>query len=383
MSQLHLLSQIHVTMGQRVYTLAELAGLSPADGAAWSENTRQTVRFCQQWLSGQAEFTVNTSGSTGAPKPIVLQRRQMESSARLTGQALALQPGQSALVCLPTAYIAGRMMLVRGFVLGLHMTVVEPSSNPLVDVPSDVHFDFTALVPLQLQTILEGAPQQLAILQQMQAILIGGGPVSAALQQQLQRVQAPIYHTYGMTETVTHIALRRLNGPRAADAFTPLPGVELAQDARGCLTIRSAVTLGQTVVTNDRVTLRDDGTFVWLGRLDNVINTGGVKVQVEKVENALEQLLLGYEDDALARRRFFVAGLPDERLGQMVSVIMEGEALEAGVEEALKAALAARLERFAVPRRFCYVPQLSETPTGKIDRIASLQRALNTFAGAT
>ncbi|MEZ4707518.1 MAG: AMP-binding protein [Caldilineaceae bacterium] len=368
-------SQSHLLLNGRVYDYAELTvGSSADESAALSENAAATLEFCQQWLSGQDEFVINTSGSTGAPKPITLRREQMATSARATGQALSLQAGQSALVCLPTRYIAGRMMLVRGFVLGLHMTVVEPSSNPLAALPADAHFDFTALTPLQLHTILNGPPEQWVILERMWAILIGGGPISAALHHQLQHITAPLYHTYGMTETVTHIALRRLNGPQASDAFAPLPGVALGVDGRGCLTIRSAVTLGETVVTNDHVELRADGSFVWLGRLDNVINSGGVKVQVEKVESALEQVLFEFGDAELARRRFFVGALPDERLGQMVAVIMEGEPLGEQRENALKTALSRKVTRFEIPRRFCYLPQLCETPTGKIDRPQNLMQ---------
>ncbi|MEZ4661604.1 MAG: AMP-binding protein [Caldilineaceae bacterium] len=368
-------SQSHLILNGRVYDYAELAaGSSAHKNAVLSENAAATLQFCQQWLAGQDEFVINTSGSTGAPKPITLLREQMEASARATGQALGLHAGQRALICLPTRYIAGRMMLVRGFALGLHMTVVEPSSNPLLDLPADAHFDFTALTPMQLHTILNGPPAHWAILTRMQAILIGGGPVSAALHHQLQPITAPLYHTYGMTETVTHIALRRLNGPQASDAFTPLPGVELGLDARGCLTIRAAVTRGETVATNDHVELRADGSFVWLGRLDNVINSGGVKVQVEKVESALEQVLFEFGDEKLARRRFFVGALPDERLGQMVAVIMEGEPLGEQVENTVKVALSRKLTRFELPRQFYYLPQLCETPTGKIDRPQNLMQ---------
>ncbi|MCB9151521.1 MAG: AMP-binding protein [Caldilineaceae bacterium] len=359
-----------------------MADSAPHEALDLSENAAATLRFCRQWLSGQDAFVVNTSGSTGAPKPITLQRQQMETSARATGQALGLQAGQRALICLPTRYIAGRMMLVRGFVLGLHMTVVEPSSNPLAELPTATQFDFTALIPLQLQTILDASPAYGAILDRMQAILIGGGPVSVALHQQLQHIHAPIYHTYGMTETVTHIALRRLNGLPAADAFTPLPGVKLGLDERGCLTICGPVTLHETVVTNDHVALDADGSFVWLGRLDNVINSGGVKVQVEKVENALAQVLLARGDADLARRRFFVGALPDERLGQMVVVIMEGAPLGEPIEDALKAALKHKLDPFEIPRGYFYIPELCETPTGKIDRPQSLAQIADKFAGS-
>ncbi|MCX6050017.1 MAG: AMP-binding protein [Chloroflexi bacterium] len=355
------------------YTNDQLRHWSEATEASpISENTRDVLRFCHQWLTGATSFVINTSGSTGTPKPITLPREQMVASARRTGEALGLHPGQQALICMPTRYIAGRMMLVRGFVLGLAMTVVEPASDPLRDLSPDVHFDFTAVIPLQLQTLLNGPPHYRTILNRMQAILIGGGPVSPALQEQLQVITAPIYHTYGMTETITHIALRRLNGPQASEAFTPLAGVKLAVDGRGCLNIRSEITQDQVVQTNDIVELRQDGSFIWLGRWDNVINSGGVKVQVEKVEIALEKALHAVAPQAASQRRFFVGPLPDERLGERVVAVLEGAPLGEQLERALRESLQPLLTKYEVPRNFYYLPQFAETPTRKIDRKTTL-----------
>jgi o-succinylbenzoate---CoA ligase len=361
-----------LTIENRIYPFDELRSVLPDDTV--SENAQAALAFCRAWLSGQAEFTLHTSGSTGAPKPITVQRAQMIASAQATGQAVGLRAGQHALVCLPTQYIAGRMMLVRGLELGLTMTVVEPTSDPLAGLVADHHFDFTALVPLQLQTILAGSPDKFALLDQMHAILIGGGPVSAALLERVQVIRAPIYHTYGMTETVSHVALRRLNGPDASEDFTPLPGVQLGLDERGCLTIRAPMTRDGVLVTNDLVDLHADGSFRWLGRWDNVINSGGVKVQVEKVEAALEQVLSTVAAGCLAGRAFFVGPLPDERLGQVVTLVVEGEAWPADLQTALQAALQPHLARYEIPRRYCALPQLQRTPTGKIDRSANLRK---------
>jgi len=379
-----------LTLNDRPFTLAQLRADADAAAAAeggtnvqpqsLSENARHTLRFCRAWLGEPNAFVVHTSGSTGQPKPITLTRTQMETSSRLTGRALGLQPGDRALVCLPTRYIAGRMMLVRGFVLGLPMTVVEPSSNPLRQIADNAAFEFTALTPHQLHTMLSESPRAPSVLNHMRAILVGGGPVSTALHARIRTLAAPIYHTYGMTETVTHIALRRLNGPDASDAFTPLEGVQLDLDDRGCLTIRAPVTRGRVLHTNDRVELRPDGSFVWLGRVDNVINSGGVKVQVEPVETALEQVLHILDDGRHAERRFFVGPLPDARLGQRVAAILEGAPLSTQTEERIRKALAQTVDRYALPRTFVYLPQLVETPTGKIDRPANL-RALETHRG--
>ena len=350
-----------LTLNDKVYPFdtlpdLDLTCLNPTDG--------EIIHFCQQWLMGQAEFELMTSGSTGAPKAIRVSREQMAASARLTGQALGLQYGDSALVCLPTQYIAGRMMLVRGLELGLNLMVVTLSSNPLATLPTDSHVDFTAFVPMQLHKIIHETPSQIAILNRMKAILVGGAEVSAMLVNDLQAIHAPIYHTYGMTETVSHIALRRLNGDLADDYFRPLSKVILGQDERGCLTITSILSQHQTLITNDVVELRPDGSFRWLGRWDNVINSGGIKVQAEQVEQALARLL--------ANRRFFVGGLPQAELGHMVVAVIEGEPLLFEILTALRSQLEQNLTKYEIPRQFYFLSQFWETPTGKIDRAANL-----------
>jgi len=345
-----------------------------------SDYERHVLQFCQQWLAGQETFTLQTSGSTGQPKAIQLTRAQMVTSAHWTGQALGLRAGDRALVCLSVAYIAGMMMLVRGFELGLQVTVIEPVSRPLAQFPPTVRFDFTAMVPLQLHATLHGAPHEGAILDAMKAVLIGGAPISLALEEHSQRVQVPLYHTYGMTETVSHIALRRFNGSQRSDCFIPFDEVRLGVDARGCLTITSALTRGETLQTNDLVELQADGSFRWLGRIDNVINSGGVKVHIEKVERALEAWLLHYQTGIYAERRFFIGPLAHPRLGHAVVAVIEGEpcgdaAISAlAVETALRTHIQQALTPYEVPRKVYFVPQLLETPTGKIDRGANLQQ---------
>jgi O-succinylbenzoic acid--CoA ligase len=360
------------------YSLQQLADGSAS--AHLSPYEQRVVQFIQQWRSGQEAFVVDTSGSTGTPKPIMITRAQMVASARLTGRALGLQPGDQALVCVSVEYIAGMMMLVRGLELGLPLTIIDPVSRPLAQVAPTTRLAFTAMVPLQLQETLHGASHELAMLDGMKAILIGGAAVSRTLETQLQGVKAPLYHTYGMTETVSHIALKRLNGPRRSDRFVPIDGVRLGRDERGCLTITSVLTRGETLYTNDLVELYADGTFRWLGRLDNVINSGGIKVQIEKVETAIEAWLAQYQAGHYAERRFFVGALPDPRLGQTVVAVVEGDAFGGGptlspeMATTLRQALQPALIPYEIPRQWHFVPELLTTPTGKIDRLANLHR---------
>ncbi len=337
-----------------------------------TDTEKHTLKFCGEWLSGVERFIVSTSGSTGEPKLISITREQMALSARLTGDALNLKAGDRALVCLSPQHIAGLMMLARGLVLDLNLTIVEPSSDPFgaLDLKTSSPFDFTALVPLQLQSIL-AHPDHIDFLNKMKAVLVGGAPVSISLQNQIKNLHAPVYQTFGMTETVSHIALRRLNGPRAAEHYQTLPGVKVGQDDRGCLTINSAVTNFRNVITNDVVELTSETGFVWLGRIDNVINSGGVKVQAEKVEAAIEQIL--YELN-VEHGEFFVGGLPDERYHEKVAAVFMGQRLSAETEAALKAALAKKLNKFELPKEILYLDSAAPTPSGKIDRRATLKK---------
>lgn len=332
----------------------------------------EALAFCRAWLDGQDVFTLHTSGSTGTPKPITLTRAQMRASAHLTGQTLGLLPGDTALVCLNVRYVAGVMMLVRGLELNLPMTVIEPEANPLINLtPAADSFAFTALVPLQLQTILStGNESQLAILNGMKAILVGGAATSPALEQALQVITAPVYATYGMTETVSHIALRRLNGPDTTPFFTALAGVDLGVDDRNCLHITSAATNFERIQTNDVVDLPDPMHFRLRGRADRVINSGGVKIQPEQVEQLIQELLDQAGQNPVPR--LFVAGLPDEKLGQRVVVVSERVSLTDAQWVVTQAVIREKLGTYAVPKEWITVPQFAETPTGKIDQRATL-----------
>jgi O-succinylbenzoic acid--CoA ligase len=347
--------------------------LNPAHPDQWpvaqTPYQAEALRFCRAWLSGQTEFTLHTSGSTGTPKPIVLSRAQMQASAQLTGQTLDLQAGDAALVCLNVQYVAGIMMLVRGLELSLPMTIIEPVSNPLADFdPQNTSFAFTALVPLQLQTILDSAPDKLPILDGMKAILVGGAATSPALEQALQLIKAPVYATYGMTETVSHIALRRLNGPEATDNFTALHAVQLGTDAKNCLHITSAATGFERIQTNDVVELIGPMQFRLLGRADRIINSGGVKIQPEQVERIIQSGLKQYG----LSPRLFVAGLPDERLGQRLVAVSEGIPINTQQWEEVQAAVRTQLGPYFVPKELITVAKFTETATGKIDQKAMI-----------
>lgn len=342
---------------------------TPTPPASLNGYEARVLELLHQWLSGAQEFGQRTSGSTGEPQLILLKRRQLAASAARTGDYFDLGPGDRALVCLNCEYIGGKMMLVRGLERHLRLTVVEPHADPFAEVPADAEFDFAAFVPLQLRAML--AAGRAGRLNHMRAILVGGAGVGPGLLAEIQQLTVPVYLTYGMTETASHVALRRLNGPDASAHYRVLPGLHLDQDARGCLTVRGDVTDDQLIVTNDHIDLLDQHRFDWLGRVDFVINSGGVKVPAEKVELVLDVALaeLGHA------RRAFVAGRPDEHLGQAVIAYVEGPALPPATEQKLLVLLRERLNKYELPKGIAYVPAFQTTASGKLDRAATLRQA--------
>lgn len=257
------------------------------------------------------------------------------------------------------------MMLVRSLAIGLTIMAVEPSSNPLIRIPVDKCVQFTALVPYQVQTILESKHPHL--LNSFDSILIGGAPLDARTRERLSPFQCECYETYGMTETVSHVALRLANTSLKQPYFETLPGIEISLDDRGCLVIQADY-LGSPVVTNDLVELVGHGKFIWLGRWDSIINSGGVKVVPEKIEHQLETIFRDKGFD----HRFFIAGLPDEKLGSKVVLVLEGvqfssENLDRSLQD-----LKSVLSPYEMPRQLYSIPAFAMTPTQKIDRIQTL-----------
>lgn len=321
------------------------------------------LRFCSEWLAGKESFTVHTSGSTGKPKPILLSRRQMIASARQTIKALGLKEGANALLCINPAYIGGKMMLVRAMEHNMALTVLEAEANPLLKLPTDSSIDFTALVPLQLESILQQNHSR-AVLKKMKAVIVGGAPVSWKLRQQLQDINAPVYSTYGMTETVSHIALLHLNSGENSPYFQAFPEIRLSLDERGCLIIEGEVTDGVKIVTNDVVELADANKFRWIGRADNIINSGGVKIHPEKIENIIDN----YLKETGQSRKIFAWGIPDEKLGQKLVLFAEGEPLSVEAEKQIRDLLALKLAKYEQPKSIFYLPEFRLTPSGKIQK---------------
>jgi len=341
-------------------------GASPP--AVSGPSSQAALRLILEWKNGQQNFTFQTSGSTGSPKVISFQRSQLEASARLSIDALGLHAGLCALACLDSRFVAGAMMVVRSILADMDLLVREPSGNPLKHLTNPA--DFIALVPLQLTTILEESPE---LLDKTSTVIIGGAMLPEPVADSLSKFKPAFFATYGMTETLTHIALRRLNGAGRQTSFHPLNTVSVSADDRGCLLIE-APHLGATAVqTNDLVTWMPDGGFRIKGRADEVINSGAVKVHPANVEYVVGQVFktLGIP------RRYFVSGAPDERLHQSVCLVVEGSPLSPEITRELLAQLRKQLTSYETPRRLLFTPHFSETPTQKVDKRATLTAILD------
>ena len=304
-------------------------------------------QFISEWYSTNIEMDLKTSGSTGKPKSISVKKDWMQNSAELTRKTFGLKKGDSALLCMPMKYVAGKMMVVRALELGLDLKVVEPSSNPLKNM--DEIIDFAAMVPFQLENSLND-------LDQVKTLIVGGGQVSPKLVEKLQIESTQVYETYGMTETLTHVAIKPLNGPNISDLFRALDGIHFEKDDRGCLAIHASALNPVPIVTNDLVELIDENSFRWLGRFDNVINSGGIKIIPEVVEAKLLSII--------PNNRFFINGESDESLGEKVVLVVEGNVIEISFDS---------LEKFEKPKEIYFISEFLETESGKIRRGETLK----------
>ncbi|KGO96768.1 AMP-binding protein [Flavobacterium enshiense] len=309
------------------------------------EFERHLSKFVLEWFDENNYVEVTTSGTTGTSKIIRLKKEAMVNSALATAAFFDLKSNCKALHCLPMQYIAGKMMLVRAMVLGWDLDFVKPDSRPLDG--NEKNYDFAAMVPLQVENSIE----QLHLVKK---VIIGGAKLNPDLSNKLKQLPADFYETYGMTETITHIAAKRIQDT----AFSVLPGIVISTDERNCLVIDAPRLSDIKIVTNDVVELQDGSKFVWLGRFDNVINSGGVKLFPERIEEKLGRKI---------PYRFFVIGKPDTSLGEKLVLVIESSPYE------LETSLFDDLGKFEKPKEILFVPKFSETETGKIKRAETIK----------
>ncbi|SEQ38690.1 O-succinylbenzoic acid--CoA ligase [Hyunsoonleella jejuensis] len=312
--------------------------------------------FLLDWLDNKDTIKVRTSGSTGKPKTLKIKKQAMVNSAITTGDFFDLTPGKKVLNCLPSNFIAGKMMMVRAIILGLEVDMVVPSSLPRIDYEKD--YDFCAFTPMQLKNFAK-------YLKSIKTVIVGGGRVSNHIKTLIKDKKPKIYETYGMTETVSHIAVKKLNnftGDASDKYFTTLPGINISIDDRGCLVIDAPKLSDDTIVTNDLVEIHSDNQFEWIGRIDNMINTGGIKVFPEQIEEKLQDKMNG--------RQFFIYGIEDDTLGEKVTMVVEGS------EQDLDKTLFDALDKFEKPKDILFTRKFKETASGKIHRAHTIKSIL-------
>lgn len=305
------------------------------------------LHFLERWHS-QDSFTIHTSGSTGIPKPIVHSKRAMHQSALLTGNYFNFKKGENILLCLPANRIGGIMLIVRAIIWQLKLYTLPPKLK--LDIESLPAMDFASLLPVQ-------AIENFAELHHIKNILLGGAALPLHLEKKIQQHKSNFYLSYGMTETLSHIALRKINGKNATLHFTTLPGVSIGIDTDSRLFI-SASKLGiRKLKTNDIIKILTPTTFEFVGRYDNVINSGGLKINAEAIEKQLAPYV---------SQSFYIKGIPDAKLGEKVALFIESKQWNAQNLQELEQQIQTIHPKQARPKTIIFQENFAYTPTGKI-----------------
>ncbi len=290
----------------------------------------------------------------------------MVASARATIGAFNLKPGEKVLLCLEVSHIAGMMMVVRAITGQLDLIAVQPSANPFESIGEENQPAFAALVPYQLQHILRNSRSGRDRLEKLRVLLLGGAPLDPPLENAIMGLKPAVFIGFGMTETVSHIALRRLNGPGATREYRSLPGIDLKTDSRGCLGIRGAVTANRWIWTNDVVELTSPVTFIWKGRADHVINSGGIKIYPEEIE---KRIAVYFKKKGI-KSNFFITGMKDPDWGEKLCLVVEGRPRENDWIRELKK----RLPAYMDPKEVIFIENFAYTDSGKLQRSETVEK---------
>jgi len=320
--------------------------------------------FMSEWLDDRQDVAIRTSGSTGPPKTLRIRKDLFLNSAAMTLDFLKVRPGEKALLCLSANYIAGKMMIVRAMSGGLKLSVISPRVEAILSCNDAI--DFSAMVPLQVRTIMSH-PDGKTRIERLGKLLIGGAPISQDLEEQLSRLDNQIYATYGMTETVSHIALRRLNGPERSPYYRILPGVSITTDENSCLVIDAPSLADHPIRTTDIVKMVGQTEFEVVGRYDHIINSGGIKHSPE----VIEQKLAGVLSD-----RFIISSMPDRKLGEKLILIVESTDPKKYDWKRLKAVLQEKLSPYECPKRAFFLEKFPAAGNDKLSRREISRKAL-------
>ena len=325
-----------------------------------NEFEEKVISFLEDWFSHSETVSVQTSGSTGIPKVFEIEKKRMLSSAKMTCDFLGLKEGDTALLCLPVQYISGKMMLVRAIERKLKIIISVPSSAP--EISENV--EFCAMTPLQVQNSLDK-------IHFIKNLIIGGAAVSENLKSQLtSSIQHPasnkIYETYGMSETLSHIALKQIS-PIQEEYFTIFNDVEISVDERNCLKIFAPKLNPEILQTNDIVELMhfdsaqcDKKKFKFLGKFNNVINSGGVKIFAEELESLVKKHI---------DRDLVFLGKPDETLGEKLVLVIEDASTPLSMTEIKSQISNLKFpSKFHIPKEILFLEKFPRAENGKVLR---------------
>lgn len=311
---------------------------------------REVTTFLTEWNNDSLFILMQTSGSTGNPKQVKVLKERMRVSARMTGAFFNFRKNDRALLCLSPKYVAGKMMIVRALEFDMELVLGKLDRLPYKD---EVSIDFAAMVPMQVEKCLEAGVS----FSKLKHLIIGGAPISIDLKKDLCKNGVDAYATFGMTETLSHIALAKINDKILV--YKSLPGIRIGVDTRQCLWIRSETLLGETIQTNDVVEIITKNEFIWKGRADFVINSGGIKLHPEEIENKLKETI---------NFDLMVFGEPDKLLGESLSLIIESDKMIDTEVSFLK------LEKYQRPKKVYYIKAFVRTETGKINRNKTIEK---------
>ncbi len=346
-----------ITLNGNLFTKKEiLAG--KLKNTAKDDIAQELADFLMDWFNNEDFLFVQTSGSTGEPKRFRVNKQAMVNSAIMTGHYFGLGQGMTALLCLSPKFIAGKMMVVRALVWKLNLITTAIGSNPLRNIHHPI--DFCAMVPLQVATILDQNLDQFNLIRKL---IIGGSAISPQLEASLAAIPTQCFHTYGMTETLSHIALRPLNGPNKSDWFEPLEGIQLSLDERDCLCIDAPLLNVYQLKTNDISMINPDGKFQILGRIDNVLVTAGLKIHPLQVEQLAAKAL---------GRACLLSAEPDEKAGLSLVMLIEGYPATAEIYQIWEQ-LTDALQKEEMPRRLHFIDTIPMLESGKPDRQAAFR----------
>ncbi|MDG5799876.1 AMP-binding protein [Marinilabiliaceae bacterium ANBcel2] len=320
------------------------------DNREHPDSLKDIIQFLSEWFSTKDYMMVTTSGSTGKPKNIKVKKSEMVESAIRTINFFELKPGMKVLNCLPVSFIAGKMMVIRAIVGSLNLICVEPAANPLNKLNRKV--EFAAFTPMQMINILKSKKKHNLLTK----VIIGGGKTDSDLNSKLQDVPFDAWESYGMTETLTHVALRKINGNTARNSFLPLSGIKTELNSNGCLIIHYGEKFNKTVITNDIAELYSDGSFIIKGRVDNIINSGGIKISPEDLEEKIKRT---------TQNNVIITFEEDKVLGQKIVALTNTKPEKPRL---FFDKISGALSKYEKPYKLYYIKKVPLTQSGKLKR---------------